>query len=665
MECLRHCLPPSVRRTLNELPETLDDTYERILKEIKKSNRGHARRVLQCLVVAIRPLRVAELAEVLAVDFDDAEGIPKLNADWRWEDQEQALLIACSGLISIVQTRHSRVVQFSHSSVREFLTSSRLATATGEVSDYHIDLAPAHTTLAQACLGVLLQTQHDVDGHTPEDHPLSGYAARHWTTHTQFECVSSRLQEGMKNLFDRDKSHFRVWRALYDIDTGPASGVFFYSFQYLRKSAGSPLYYAALCGFHDLAKYLIIKYPQDVNATGGHYLRPLFAALAGKHFQTADLLCHNGATPNFRDTKMTTPLHSAAGHGELEIVQKLIEYDGIIGAKDLEGRTQFAHASGRFFLKSPTVFRSLLKRVANINARDEDGCTPLHYASSDRSLAVARLLLERGANIDARANDGSTPLHRASSRGYLEVVRLLLDHGANINAQVEDGRTPLHKASSSRHLEVVRLLLERGANIHARAKDGSTPLHRASSRGYLEVVRLLLERGANINARDEDGWTPLHYASSNRSLTVVRLLLDRGANTDARANDGSTPLHSASFCEHLEAVRQLLERGAKIKARSKRGWTPLHYASYRGCLEVVPLLLERGANVNAQGEDGRTPLHEASSRGFLGAVRLLLERGADVHVKDKRGKTVLHAAKTSCSQRKDEIIKCLREYEAK
>ena len=74
LETLRHCLPPSVRRTLRELPETLDETYERILKEIKKPNRGQARRVLQCLVVAIRPLRVAELAEVLAVDFDDAEG---------------------------------------------------------------------------------------------------------------------------------------------------------------------------------------------------------------------------------------------------------------------------------------------------------------------------------------------------------------------------------------------------------------------------------------------------------------------------------------------------------------------------------------------------------------------------------------------------------------
>ena len=147
--------------------------------------------------MATRPLRVKELAEVLAVDFNDAEGIPRLNSDWRWEDQEQALLIACSSLIAIVQAGDSRVVQFSHFSVKEFLISPRLATAGGEVSNHHIDLEPAHTILGQACLGVLLQIQDHVEGRTPEDHSLARYAAKHWTTHAQFGAVSSRLYRGM------------------------------------------------------------------------------------------------------------------------------------------------------------------------------------------------------------------------------------------------------------------------------------------------------------------------------------------------------------------------------------------------------------------------------------------------------------------------------------
>src|ERR1700733_126417 len=194
LEVLRDCLPSSVQRTLRELPESLDETYERILKEIKKPNRGLAQRVLQCLVVAIRPFHVAELAEVLAVDFDDSEGIPRLNADWRWEEQEQALLIACSSLIAIVEDGYSRVVQFSHFSVKEFLTSSRLSTASGEVSAYRIDMENAHTILAQACLGVLLRTPDEIDGNTSKDHPLARYAAEHWTTHAQFGDVPSCLR---------------------------------------------------------------------------------------------------------------------------------------------------------------------------------------------------------------------------------------------------------------------------------------------------------------------------------------------------------------------------------------------------------------------------------------------------------------------------------------
>jgi hypothetical protein len=155
LEVLRHCFPPSVRRILEELPESLDETYERILREIRKSNQGHARRLLQCLVVAVRPLRVEELAEVLAVDFD-AEGIQKLNPSWRWEDQEEAVMSACSSLVMVVKYKDLRIVQFSHFSVKEYLTSDRLAESNRDVSCYHILLESAHTVLAQACLGVLL-----------------------------------------------------------------------------------------------------------------------------------------------------------------------------------------------------------------------------------------------------------------------------------------------------------------------------------------------------------------------------------------------------------------------------------------------------------------------------------------------------------------------------
>ena len=429
---LRQCLPPSVRPTLKELPESLDMTYERILKEIKKPNRRLAQRVLQCLVVAVRPLSVEELAEVLAVDFDEAEGIPRSKPDWRWEEQELALLSACSSLIAIVQAGDSRVVQFSHFSVKEFLTSSRLATTSGDISNYHIHLEPAHAILGQACLGVLLQIQDDVEGCTPEDHPLSRYAAEHWVTHAQYGEVSSRLHKGMEYLFDANKPHFNMWLTLCDIDTYPNGDATFYEFVPFGKSPAAPLYYAALCGFYDLVEHLITKHPQDVNADGGYYVRPLVASLAGDHFQTADLLRHNGADLDVRGRCGGNPLHGAAYSGNFEVVRKLIEYD-----------------------------------PAYINARDEDGDTPLQWASEGHNFkdgSVLRLLLEDGADVNAQRLNGWTPLHRASYLGVLEVVCLLLEHGADVEAKDNDGKTALQVAADTGRDTVVKFLREHGAS---------------------------------------------------------------------------------------------------------------------------------------------------------------------------------------------------------
>ena len=141
------------------MPDTLDETYERILKSIDKAQKDDALRLLQCLTVAIRPLRVKELAELLAFDFQapSAGGIPKLKEDWRWDDEEEAVLSTCSSLITIVHNGDARVVQFSHFSVKEYLTSTRLARSQGDALQFYIDLEAAHTIMAQACLGTLLR----------------------------------------------------------------------------------------------------------------------------------------------------------------------------------------------------------------------------------------------------------------------------------------------------------------------------------------------------------------------------------------------------------------------------------------------------------------------------------------------------------------------------
>jgi ankyrin repeat protein len=436
---LRDCLPSSVLRFLDELPESLDETYERVLREIKKPNRDHARRLLQCLVVAIRPLRVEELAEVLAIDFNNTESIPKLNPSWRWEDQERALLISCSSLIAIVDTGDSRVVQFSHFSVKEYLTSGRLASSSHDVSRYHITFETAHTILAQACVSVLLQLDdHDEQDDVGKNAPLAVYAAEYWVRHAQFEDVVSRIK-GTENLFDVDKPYFAAWRKLHDIDIIPEGSVFD-QFEHGGHGTNIPLYYAALCGFADLVEQLMAKHPQDVNTIGGLYMTPAVAALAGRHFELAKVLHRNKSSVEPKGIVENTPLHSAAFYGDLEMVQVLLEFEVDVDTKNRVGHTPLFYASAHGHRNDARVARLLIARGADPNSRDVKGSTPLHQASMYGRIEIVRLLIEHGADVEVRDDCGKTPLDVArnpdtwvrldvaSGEQREEIIKLLSEH---------------------------------------------------------------------------------------------------------------------------------------------------------------------------------------------------------------------------------------------
>ena len=425
LEVLRHCFPPSVRRVLEELPESLDETYERILMAIKKSNQEHAYQMLQCLVAAVRPLRVEELAEILAFDFN-VEGIPKLNLAWRWEDQEEAVMSACSSLVIVVKgdSDDSRIVQFSHFSVKEFLMSSRLAESSRDVSRYHILLEPAHTILAQACLGVLLQLDDHIDSDKIKNFPLAEYAAIHWVQHARVENVSSHIMDGMKCLFDADKPHFAAWLWVYNEDYYRSMPTTF-----PEKPDAVPLYYAALFGLRDLAAHLLAERPEDVDAKGGSEVTPLHASALNGHLDVLSLLIEHSGNPDIRGRYLQTPLH------RMIYLRKVQEVHLEIGKR-------------------------LLDCGADANAQDDTDWTPLYLAAWDGLLDFAQLVLEHGAAINARANNGETPLHKASRNGQVDVVRLLLEHGADPNISDTFGNTPSDVPSRP---EIVRLLSEYGA----------------------------------------------------------------------------------------------------------------------------------------------------------------------------------------------------------
>jgi hypothetical protein len=219
--------------------------------------------LFQCVAAASRPLRVEELAEFLAFDFE-TRSTPTFLADWRPEDPENTVISTCSSLLVVVNVDGSPVIQSAHFSVKEYLTSARLPKAKDTISRFHVLMTMAHTVVAQAYLGVLLHLDKGVDMADLMDFPLAEYAARHWMDHARFENVSSHVQDGMKLLFDPRKHHISVWDWIGDpyvrlpaLSQPPIAS---------ENTRPTRLHYATSIGLHDVAAFLIDERSQDVNA---------------------------------------------------------------------------------------------------------------------------------------------------------------------------------------------------------------------------------------------------------------------------------------------------------------------------------------------------------------------------------------------------------------
>jgi ankyrin repeat protein len=193
--------------------------------------------------------------------------------------------------------------------------------------------------------------------------------------------------------------------------------------------------------------------------------------------------------------------------------------------------------------------KSLLAQGASVNARDENGGTPLMNASyvgdtevGFHPLGVVKLLLTHGANVNAKDKFGGTALMTASSTDSIQAVKLLLAKGAQVNAQDKEGRTALMGAAYSEgegeayaSPEIVKYLLAHGANANARDNDGNTSLMLATKLGSDErknataIVKMLLAKGANVNARTKNGNTAWKWAKMNGQTAIIQMLKRAGA----------------------------------------------------------------------------------------------------------------------------------------
>jgi ankyrin repeat protein len=237
--------------------------------------------------------------------------------------------------------------------------------------------------------------------------------------------------------------------------------------------------------------------------------------------------------------------------------------------------------------------KRLISAGADINARNEAGWTPLHFAAAEGHNDIIDLLLNKGARIDAQDKDGITPLIKAIVMGKDDSVEHLLKRGAEVTS--ENSRA-VYFAAYQQQPRIISMLIAKGADVNAKESDNSTPLIKAAEMGHTSVVRVLLAAQADVNAKALNGATALLIASQNGHLHVVQALLTAGAEINAVAEgNGATALIAASYGGHIEVVKTLLKAKADVNVKMGNGTTALALATKQGYSEVAQLLRNAGA----------------------------------------------------------------------
>src|SRR5262245_5939960 len=234
---------------------------------------------------------------------------------------------------------------------------------------------------------------------------------------------------------------------------------------------------------------------------------------------------------------------------------------------------------------SRDTVRALVSQSADVNARDADGTTALHWAVRDDDLETVHLLLRAGAKADVVTRNRVTPLSLAAINGSAAMIETLLQAGADPNITLSQGQTALMMAARTGKPDAVKALLTHGAGIHVREElFGETALTWAAAEDHAETIALLVARGASVDIRSnlmkypreefgdgksgrltvlpKGGWTPLMYAARQNAMHAVRALADAGANLNLTDPDKTSALLIATINAHYDLAALLLEKGA-------------------------------------------------------------------------------------------------------
>ena len=685
MQTLRACISEGeVEDALDDPPEGYDGFYERNMLRITEESENVrpsslARKTLEWIVNAHRPLSLAELRDALAVDLSKAGFRKAARPD------KATILEVTAGMIMI--DNDEKNVRLNHRTAQEYFDKTRdrwFATASADMaraSLHYMSLGD----LSQACGGVYEDKDFD---DRKKAYPLLEYAFLYWGDHAHEAGPHPETQAAVLQ-YVSDTGKIAAWtQAAWYLRTAERAE------WDIRKGANA-LHVCAWFGLEGIVSKLLDE-GLNVNSTDPHYRQTalIYACRRGQSATVATLLkrgadvnhysqrddvalfeaVDNGAVEIVEllltDKKLDvnarhprrfnrTALMLAAQTGKLQIVNALLNRPGIeLDQKDLEGNTALSLATiaGQY-----EIVMALSEHPGvDINSQNSLGSTVLILAATAKTgrreteakILIAEYLLMQDADTSIKDYEGGgSAILRAVDAGNEAMVKLLLEYNANVEIRDDLNRGLLHSAAIDGYERIVGLLLEKGLDIDAQDHNGKTPLHDASRHGNNNVAKLLLHSDADQSIKDKYQRTAWTTAWQYGNMNVMRILdgkdiVDEKIEQDSYPQVQSLPVWSlANLGFEREVIKMVATKPNEIYfCDPDLGNTAIHCAVNANNATILSLLLNAGLSPDSLNDYHRTPLHLAAISGHANLVTILLENHAKCDEKDQWQETPLQIA---------------------
>lgn len=313
---------------------------------------------------------------------------------------------------------------------------------------------------------------------------------------------------------------------------------------------------------------------------------------------TLDELCLAAAN---EETCNEVLLLKAIEENDIETVRRLFTETDVSPNFVLNGRSPICRAAhnGR-----DLILDILIQQGCNLTTPDFTDSMwqrqPIHIAASKRHLRFVQKLIENGVDVNSRDSDQRTALHWVAIYGFANIAEYLLSVGGCVNIAQVDGFTPLHAASCLGHDELCKLLISNNVDLNRTDRDGWTTLHTAVCHGHINVVKALLDAGASLTRTTFDEENVLHIAVCKGHFEIVRLLVDKGVEINNKNMTGHTAFHLSIFHHQYRISKYLVKKGAEIQTENTSGITPLYLAAMRTDESFMLLLYKAGYNFSKE-----------------------------------------------------------------